>query len=79
MIGVVTELSVYIQLQDLVSYIILWMFVWTGVVGAVGKIPAFRLQGPQFNPDTAEIWIFVWPPFPPKLTQLSILLGYVNE
>ena len=30
-------------------------------------------------PGSAEIWIFVWPSFPPKLTQLSILPRKVNE
>ena len=49
------------------------------MVGAVSKISAFRPQGPQFNPSSAEIWIFVRPSFPPKLTQLSILPGKVNE
>ena len=37
------------------------------------KISAFRPQAVQFNHGPAEIWIFVWFPFPPKLTQLSIL------
>ena len=27
-----------------------------GVVGAVGKISAFRPQGSQFDPGPAEIW-----------------------
>ena len=48
---------------------------WAEMVGAVGKISAFRPQGPQFNPGSAEIWIFVRPSFPPKPTQLSILPG----
>ena len=43
--------------------------------GAVGKISASQLQGPQFDPGFAKIRIFVQPSFPPKLTQLSILLG----
>ena len=28
---------------------------WVGMVGAVGKISAFRSQGPQFYPGFAEI------------------------
>ena len=48
---------------------------WSGMVGAVGKISAFRPWGPLFNPYFAEIWIFVWPSFSPKQTQLSILPG----
>ena len=28
---------------------------WAGMVGAVGKIFAFRPQGPQFDPGSAEI------------------------
>ena len=43
------------------------------------KISVFWPQGPQFDPGSAEIWIFVWSFFPPKLTQLSILMGLVNE
>ena len=39
-----------------------------GMVGAVGKISAFRPQGPQFDPGSAEIRIFVRPSFPPKPT-----------
>ena len=37
-----------------------------GVVGPVGKISAFRTQGPQFDPGSAEIWTFVWPSFAPN-------------
>ena len=48
---------------------------WVGMVGAVGKISAFRPQGPQFDPGSAKIRIFVRPSFPPKPTQLSILPG----
>ena len=35
------------------------LIAWAGVVNAVGKISAFQPQGPQFNPGSAEIWIFV--------------------
>ena len=49
------------------------------MVGAVGKISAFSPQDPRFDPGFAEIQIFVQLSFPPKLTQLSILPGYVNE
>ena len=41
---------------------------WADMVGAVGKISAFQPEGPQFDPGAAEIWIFVWRSFPPKLT-----------
>ena len=47
----------------------------SGVIGAVGKISAFRPEGPRFNSRFAEIRIFVQPSFPPKVTQLSILPG----
>ena len=46
-----------------------------GMVGAVSKISALQPEGPRFDPDSAEIWIFVRPSFLPKPTQLSILLG----
>ena len=46
-----------------------------GMVGAVGKISAFRQQGPQFDPGSTKIRIFVRPSFPPKPTQLSIPPG----
>ena len=49
---------------------------WAGVAGAVDKISAFQPQGPQFDPLLFQglNW-FVRLSFPPKLTQLSILLG----
>ena len=47
-----------------------------GAVGPIGKIPAFKLQGPQFDPQLCrelnDCAIFS----PPKLTQLSILPGH---
>ena len=47
-----------------------------GVVGAVGKISAFRSPGPQFDPRRSQglNW-FVPLSFPPKPTQLSIPPG----
>ena len=52
------------------------IFTWrAGMVGAVGKISAFQPEGLWFDPGSTEIWIFVWPSFLPKLTQLSILPG----
>ena len=42
------------------------------MVGAVGKIPAFQPKVPGSILGSAEIWTFVRPTFPPKLTQLSI-------
>ena len=48
---------------------------WAGVAGAVGKISAFRPQGPRLDSGFDEIRIFVQSSFPPKLTQLSILPG----
>ena len=49
---------------------------WAGVVGAVGKIPAFQPQGPRFDPRLCqELNSFVRLSFPPKLTQLFILPG----
>ena len=55
-------------------------FQWAGVFGVVTKISAFRPQGLQFYPQHCQDlnW-FVRLSFPPKLTQLSILPGYVNE
>ena len=50
-----------------------------GVAAKVGKIFAFWPQGPEFDPDFAEIWTFGLPSFLPQLSQLSILLGYVNK
>ena len=32
---------------------------WAGMVGTVGKIFAFRPQGPKFDPGSAKIRIFV--------------------
>ena len=52
------------------------LFVKAGMVGAVGKISAFRAQGPRFDPRLCrDLNWFVWLSFPPKLTQLSILPG----
>ena len=48
---------------------------WMSVVGTVGKISAFRPQGPRFDPGFAEVRKFVQPSFQPKPTQLSILPG----
>ena len=58
-----------------VSFIKLKLIHRAGMVGAVGKISAFRPQGPQFDPGSAKIQIFVRPSFPPKPTQLFILPG----
>ena len=54
---------------------LVYISIRAGMVGAVGKVFAFRPQGPQFDPGSAEIRIFVLPSFPPKPTQLSILPG----
>ena len=57
-----------------------WKQFRAGVVGAVGKISAFLPQGSQLDPWLLQDWNwFVRLSFPPKLTQLSILLGEVNE
>ena len=61
--------------QQIPIWICHYSLFWAGMIGAVGKISALRLQGPRFNPGSDEIWIFVWSSFPPKLTQLSILVG----
>ena len=61
-----------ILLALLLSYILSW----AGMVGAVGKISAFRPQDPQFDPRLCRDlnWLVRFS-FPPKLTQLSILPG----
>ena len=50
-----------------------------GVVGTVGKISALRPQGPQFDFRLCQDLNIYVTSFPPKLNQLSILPGYVNE
>ena len=42
-------------------------FIWASMVGAVCKISAFQPQGPQFDPGSAKICIFVRPSFLPKI------------
>ena len=49
------------------------------MVGTVGKISALRPEGPRFDLSSDEVFIFVQPSFPPKLTQFTILSGWVNE
>ena len=39
------------------------------------RMQASSTQGPQFEPGPSDIWIFVWPSFRPKLTQLSVIPG----
>ena len=37
------------------------------------QVSASQPEGPRFNPGLVERWISVWPSFPLKFTQLSIL------
>ena len=51
------------------------IFIWMGMVGAVDKISLRGHRVPSSISGFAEIWIFLWTFFPPKLARLSIFLG----
>mgnify|MGYP001792798921 CR=1 FL=1 len=58
-----------------ISYNLVTTLLIMAMVGAVSNISAYDRKVPSSIPGSAEIWIFVRPYFPPKLTQLSFLPG----
>ena len=45
----------FLPFKNKKTVFVLYYYYWAGMVGAVGKISAFRPQGPQFDPGSAEI------------------------